>query len=245
MTTSAKHYNPDSPSRVFHFSYYEDQLKGWSRASYLLLVIGIAFQLIIGLSHGITPLGVTSTIAGIIGFACTVSITNGKSINGILGFVSAIMLSYVAYKTGNYSDIIMQVAYIILLDLPIMFSTSWGSDFTPKLMKGKYLWQTVVTFIAFWVLTYVLDTVILHSPQAFLDSLSASIGLTGAVLTVRQFRASYYFWTIQGIMSILLWIQTALNGHPVWVLMFTYLLYLANDMIAFFDKKTSWFHNED
>lgn len=234
-------YNPKSATKVFHLSWYKDQMSGWSQMSYILLVIGIAIQLYIGLRNGITPLGVTSTIAGIIGFTCTISITNGRPINGILGFISAIMLIYVASVTKNYSDIIMQLSYIILLDLPILFSHEWSSDFTPKFLKGKYLVQAIFTFAIFLTLTYLLDTVILHSPQAILDAVSASIGLTGAILTVRRFRASYYFWFAQGVMSVLLWVQTALNGHAVWVLMATYMLYIANDMIAFFDKKVKWF----
>ena len=93
--------------------------------------------------------------------------------------------------------------------------------------------------VLFFIELYLLDTVILHSPQALLDASSAMIGLVGAVLCVRGFRAQYYFWTFQGLMSVALWIQTAMNGHAVWVLMVTYMLYLGNDLIAFLDS--GWF----
>ncbi|GKQ42627.1 nicotinamide mononucleotide transporter [Companilactobacillus sp. RD055328] len=238
MQNSNKGYDEMAITRVFNWRWYKDQMSGWTRSSYILLTVGILFQLIIGLSHGITGLGVTSTIAGIIGFSCTVSITNGRPINGILGFISALMLIYVALVTGNYSDIIMQGAYIILLDIPILLQKQW-SNHDPRKMNGKDIIQTAIIFAIFLAATYILDTVILDSPQAILDAVSATIGLTGAVLTVRRFRSSYYFWTAQGVMSVALWIQTAMNGHPVWVLMFTYMLYLANDIVAFSDSK--WF----
>lgn len=259
----ALRYNPEKPSRVFHASWYKDQMSGWSKASYILVTIGIAFLLFIGLKDGITPLGLTSTIAGIIGFTCTVSITNGKPINGILGFISALMLSYVALQTGNYSDIIMQCAYIGLLDIPVLLSRSWG-NFKAKTIKGtnitlniyipksirkrtffhftftmKSVLFTVLMFVIFLALTYILDAVILHSPQAMLDAIAATIGLTGAILTTMRFKETYYFWLAQGLMSVALWAQTAMNGHAVWVLFFTYMLYIANDFVAFFDSQ--WF----
>ncbi|MDO1605493.1 nicotinamide riboside transporter PnuC [Lactobacillus sp. YT155] len=244
MQNSSKYYDETSFTRVFSWHWYKDQMSGWTTASYILLTIGILFQLYIGVinglvqGHGIDALAITSTVAGIIGFSCTVSITNGRPINGILGFVSAVMLIYVALVTKNFSDIIMQGAYIILLDIPILLQKKW-SNHEPRKMTGTDIWQTALIFLVFLAATYILDTVILDSPQALLDAISATIGLTGAILTVRRFRSSYYFWTAQGIMSVALWIQTAMNGHPVWVLMITYMLYLANDVVAFTDSK--WF----
>ena len=237
-------YNPESPMRVFNWHWYKDQMSGWKTSSYILLAFGTIFLLITGLLNNVNPLGITSTIAGIIGFSCTLSITNGKPINGILGFVSAIMLIYVASVTGNYSDVVMQGAYIILLDIPVVLNKEWnnGQSLKPRLMKGKYIWQTVAVFIVFWILTYGLDTVILTSPRPIIDSFSATLGLTGAVLTVRRFRSTYYFWLAQGIMSVILWSVTAMAGHPVWVLFFTYCLYLMNDLIAFIDS--DWFKKD-
>lgn len=240
-TPAPDRFDPTSLTRFVTIHYYKTQFTGWSRSSYVLLAVGIAVQLAIGLSAGVTGLALTSTLAGIIGFTCTVAITNGKPINGLLGFISAALFGYVALVTGNYSDIVMQVAYIAMLDLPIIFGM-WRT-FEPKTMKRRDYATTALLFVGFFAALFAMDTLLLHSPQAFLDAFSATIGLVGAVLCVRQFRAQYYFWTFQGIMSVALWIQTAINGHAVWVLMFTYVLYLANDLIAFVDSK--WFKNKD
>lgn len=239
-------YNPESLSRLLNWKWYKHQMTGWTKSSYILLTVGVLFLLYVGLGHGITPIGVTSTIAGIIGFACTVSITNGRPINGVLGFVSAIMLIYVALKTGNFSDIIMQGFYLVVLDIPIVFNKQWNdaSGLEPRKMDMKSTYQTIATFIGFFIVTYGLDTVVLTSPRPFIDALAATIGLTGAVLTVRRFRASYYFWFAQGISSVALWLVTAMQGEAVWVLFFTYMLYILNDLVAFFDKKAGWFGNK-
>lgn len=173
-----------------------------------------------------------------LGFTCTLAITEGKPINGVLGFVSAILLCYVAMVTGNYSDILMQLAYILLLDIPIILG-KWGK-FNPRKLTSKYIFQTIVFFVVAFILLYGLDTIVLSSPRPFIDALSATIGFTGAFLCVRQFSAQYYFWFTQGIMSIILWLVTAIDGHAVWVLFFTYMLYLANNIIAFTVSK--WFN---
>lgn len=236
-------------TKLFTYEYYKDGLTGWTKPARVLWVVGILVQLSTGLllpviqGVPLTVTGITATIAGIIGFTCTVTITMGKSINGILGFISAILLIGVATVTGNYSDIIMQSAYIVLLDIPIIFSKQWNEGLKPRKMESTHMFKTLALMIVFWILLYLLDTIILNSPQAFLDATSAMIGLVGAVLCVKGFRAQYYFWTFQGLMSVALWIQTALHGHPVYVLMLTYMLYLANDVLAFTGSK--WFKKGD
>lgn len=236
-------YDPSSWKRVFNWKWYKHQMTGWTTASYILLFVGYVLLLFFGFFKGFSWLAFTSTIAGMIGFTCVIAINNQRPINGVLGFVSALLLCYVALKTQNYSDITMQTVYIICLDIPVLMSPRWQKNgFKPRLLKGKYFWQTVAIFLGMWAATLILDTQLQHSPQWFLDSFAAAVGLTGAILAVRGFRAQYYFWTLQGMLSVALWIQTALNGHPVWSLMVTYILYLCNDGLSFFDKKNTWFH---
>lgn len=217
--------------KIFTWEYYKEGFSGWTKPSKYLWMIGIIFQVITGFMPGFTPLTFASTIAGIIGFTTTVAITNGKTINGVTGLVSALLLIVVAHVTGNYSDMLMQAGYIILLDIPIIFSVSWG-NFEPRKSTVKDWIGFLFIFLILFGVLFALDTY-LQSPQAFLDAFSAAIGFTGAILCVRRFSAQYYFWVFQGVMSVALWLQTAINGHAVWVLMLTYILYLANDLVAF------------
>ena len=84
-----------------------------------------------------------------------------------------------------------------------------------KQFTGWHKLQTLLFFIVTFALLYGLDTIVLSSPRPFIDALSATIGFTGAFLCVRQFSAQYYFWFTQGIMSIVLWLVTAIDGHAV------------------------------
>ena len=109
--------------QLFKPSYYKHQMSNWNKQSYILLTIGVIFLGVVGFKNGLNLLSFTSTIAGILGFTCTLAITEGKPINGLLGFISALLLCYVALMTGNYSDILMQLAYVFMLDIPIINAT--------------------------------------------------------------------------------------------------------------------------
>ena len=236
---------------VFKPSWYIDQMKGWSTRSYFLLILGVG--LIVGMTIGggqFNTVTIATLFAGVLGFTCTLSITNAKPLNGVLGLVSALIYIFVAIQAKNFNDVLLQTIYIITLDLPVLLMPSWAKDVDKKVRflheKGKGLRNWVLTILFFVLVLAVLyysDTHWFISPRPWIDSIAATIGITGALLTTLRFSESYYCWTIQGVMSVILWGVTAFQGDANWVLFVTYLLYLSNDMIAFFDKDISWFHH--
>ncbi|WP_085679347.1 nicotinamide riboside transporter PnuC [Limosilactobacillus reuteri] len=237
---------------VFKPSWYVEQMRGWTTRSYGLLLIGIG--LIVGMTIGggvFNPVTMATMFAGVLGFTCTLSITNTKPLNGVLGLVSALIYIVVAVQAKNYNDVLLQAIYILLLDLPVLLMPSWAKDVDKKVRflheRGRGLTNWVLVIVFFVVLTGILyysDTHIFISPRPWIDSIAASIGITGAVLTTLRFSESYYCWTIQGLMSVILWGVTAAQGDANFVLFVTYILYLTNDMLAFFDKNVSWFHHK-
>lgn len=236
---------------VFKPSWYIDQMKGWSTRSYFLLILGVG--LIVGMTIGggqFNTVTIATLFAGVLGFTCTLSITNAKPLNGVLGLVSALIYIFVAIQAKNFNDVLLQTIYIITLDLPVLLMPSWAKDVDKKVRflheKGKGLrnWGfTILFFVVVLAVLYYSDTHWFISPRPWVDSIAATIGITGSLLTTLRFSESYLMWTIQGIMSVILWGMTAFQGDANWVLFVTYLLYLSNDMIAFFDKDISWFHH--
>lgn len=236
---------------VFKPSWYVDQMKGWSIRSYFLLILGVG--LIVGMTIGggqFNTVTIATLFAGVLGFTCTLSITNAKPLNGVLGLVSALIYIFVAIQAKNFNDVLLQTIYIITLDLPVLLMPSWAKDVDKKVRflheKGKGLrnWGfTILFFVVVLAVLYYSDTHWFISPRPWIDSIAATIGITGSLLTTLRFSESYFMWTIQGIMSVILWGVTAFQGDANWVLFVTYLLYLSNDMIAFFDKDISWFHH--
>lgn len=237
---------------VFKPSWYVEQMKGWTTRSYCLLLIGIG--LIVGMTVGggiFNPVTMTTMLAGVLGFTCTLSISNSKPLNGILGLISALIYIFVAINAKNYNDVLLQTIYILVLDLPVLLSPSWAKDVDKKVRflgeQGHGLRNWTLTVLLFVVLTLVLyysDTHWFISPRPWVDSIAASVGITGAVLTTFRFSESYFCWLAQGLLSVTLWGITAVQGDANFVLFVTYLLYLSNDFLAFFDKDIAWFHHE-
>lgn len=236
---------------VFKPGWYIEQMKGWSTRSYMLLLLGIG--LIVGMTVGggkFNSVTIATLFAGVLGFTCTLSITNAKPLNGVLGLVSALIYIFVAITAKNFNDVLLQTVYILTLDLPVLLMPSWAKDVDKKVRflhengKGLRNWiLTILFFIVVLAVLYYSDTHWFISPRPWVDSIAATIGITGSLLTTLRFSESYCCWTIQGIMSITLWGLTAFQGDANWVLFVTYIMYLSNDFIAFFDKDISWFHH--
>ena len=236
---------------VFKPHWYVEQMKGWTTRSYVLLLFGLGTIFGMTVASGINELAIFTLLAGMLGFTCTLSITNAKPLNGVLGLVSALIYVVVAIQAKNYNDVMLQLTYIVLLDLPVLLMPSWAKDVDKKVRflheKGKGLRNWLFVLLFFVVITGILyysDTHLFISPRPWVDSIAAAIGITGAFLTTVPGRDSYYCWTIQGIMSVVLWGLTAMQGDANYVLFVTYILYLTNDLLAFFDKNVSWFHHK-
>lgn len=236
---------------VFKPRWYVEQMQGWTTRSYALLLIGLGTIFGMTVASGINQLAIFTLLAGMLGFTCTLSITNAKPLNGVLGLVSALIYVVVAIQAKNYNDVMLQLTYIVLLDLPVLLMPSWAKDVDKKVRflhergRGVLNWILVLLFfVAVTGILYYSDTHIFISPRPWVDSVAAAIGITGAVLTTLRFSESYYFWIIQGVMSVVLWGLTAAQGDANYVLFVTYLLYIANNMVAFFDKDISWFHHK-
>lgn len=236
---------------IFEPKWYVNQMKGWSTRSYMLLLLGIG--LIVGMTIGggkFNAVTIATLFAGVLGFTCTLSITNAKPLNGVLGLVSALIYIFVAIKAKNFNDVLLQTVYILTLDLPVLLMPSWAKDVDKKVRflhengKGIRNWiLTILFFVVVLAILYYSDTHWFISPRPWVDSIAATIGITGSLLTTLRFSESYFMWTIQGLMSITLWGLTAFQGDANFVLFVTYILYLCNDFIAFLDKDTSWFHH--
>lgn len=235
---------------VFKPSWYVDQMKGWSSKSYALLLTGLGIIFGMTVAGPINGITVLTLLAGMLGFTCTISITNAKPLNGVLGLLSALIYIVVAIHAKNFNDVLLQTVYILTLDLPVLLMPSWAKDVDKKVRflheHGHALrnWLlTILFFVMVLALTYYSDTHWFISPRPWTDSIAATIGITGSLLTTLRFSESYYCWTLQGIMSVTLWGITAAQGDANYVLFVTYILYLCNDCLAFFDKNISWFHH--
>ena len=224
---------------LFTFQYYREGLSDWTPQTKLLWFVGTIILTFTGFLHGLDQWVLLSWAGGLIGFTTTLAITNGKRINGLLGFISAIMISLVAFHSKNFADIFMQIGYIIALDLPVIIQGKRWQQAKVRLLDTAGLWGGLIVWAISFVIMFVIDS---HfgSPRPFIDAFSASIGFAGSYLMLKKYASQYVMWTLQGLMSATLWGITALQGDANYVLFAVYILYLANDVIGLFFSQ--WSH---
>ncbi len=239
-------------AKIFKPSWYVEQMKGWATASYMLLMFGFGFLISQTIANPVTGMAVWTLIAALLGFTTTLAITNARPVNGILGLISALVYIGLAIEAHNPADAILQFVYIILLDLPVILMPSWSKNVAMNVRKisevkdrgekmtfAKTRTFFVLVFVLSFVALYFFEIYITHSPRPLIDAGAAAIGITGAVLTTLRFSEAYYMWFLQGIAQVVLWGMTAAQGDASLVLFFTYMLYMGNDVIAFF--ASPWF----
>lgn len=178
-------------------------------------VFGVGFQLALFLTGKINLLACITILATLLGLLCTVAMSDGKSINGVLGFISAIGFIYVNLTAGHYSSVLDQLFFVFLIDLPIMFKwRTWGQGFKTKVrnlgLKGYS--RIVPAIIIFWNGLYFIDIKIGANSPLF-DSLSLAIGATASILCVNHVTQTYELWLVSDLVNIALWVSALSAGY--------------------------------
>lgn len=217
---------------LFTATYYKEQLSGWQLPSYMLLAFGwgaLIMNYVSSMNFG--WVNTVATIGGLLGFTCVNAIAQNKPLNGVLGFVSAILIIINAIHATAYNDVLMQVSYLLVLDIPIMLR---GRSWQNKKIHASG-WSEFGLIILFFVVVtgilYFSDTHIFISKSPVLDSIGAAIGLTGALSMMLKSKVQTFWWIAQGLLSIALWADLALKGATTPTLLVVYILYFLNNIL--------------
>lgn len=243
---------------LFSIRWYIEQTKGWNPISYWLIIIAAIGNIYISffMGHPVTWVTYVTYIASILSIWTIGGITNSRPVNGVGGILSAVLYIIAALVAKNPADAILQGFYILVLDLPVLTMPAWSKDVEKKIRfihetdirgekHGKKFWYPVLAIVGvgLFVLAYWFETQVLHTPRPISDSLVLGSGAVGAILTTFRFGEAFGFWLIQGVLQVILWGYTAMSGDANWVLFFTYMLFLVNDLVGVFASK--WFHHAE
>lgn len=211
--------------------------------NYLLWFFAFGFQLGVYVSGPLTLVNTATFVGAILGTLCVLSISAAKSINGWLGLLSAVCYAYASYNAKNYLGIFEQIAYVVTLDLPILFAVkTWGDDTAGKLRSfGKKQWIiAIIATLAIYVVAGYLIGQFTPDPRPWQDSIAFSISLVAGVITFMRYNSAYYWWTASGIAQMVLWYSTYMSGDSSLAMAVVSLTYLANDVLAF--TISPWFN---
>lgn len=241
---------PQYSKNVFRKGYFKwlfGQMEEWGKASWYLVGANFIIQVIL-MIQGWSNVPVSHSIIGFLSanlsVLCVVGISNKAPIQGWFGLTSAIFIATNAYLAHNFADMTLQIFYIIFLDIFCILSPSWNDNVKVHDIGGIKGWlKYVLFFFVAWGIIYYLYGLI-NDPRLFLDSLTLAISLTGAIMEFNLLRQQFVFWILGSVITISLWLQTAIQGDANYALVASYLVFLLNDMYALFSKK-GWFRKQE
>lgn len=232
--------------RKDYFKWLITQMRGWSRFSWFLILANLIIQIIIAI-QGFAQFGLLKTALGFIGSNLAVmtvcGISNRSPIQGWFGATSAIAIALNGLLARNWADATLQLVYLIFLDTFCILSPKWNENVSVHKMTSKLDWiKYIGFFFVAWILA-ILFYKMFNDPRIILDSATLAISLTGALMEFNLLREQFIVWTVSSIITLALWVQTARNGDASYALAAGYLVFLLNDLWAFFSVK-GWFRGQ-
>lgn len=212
----------------------------FSTSSKLIGTIGAISIAVTAIMSGVTYLSALTLLGGLLGFLSVIQIVNRNWWAGITGTLSALIYIVVAIVAKNPSDAILNIVFLIALDIPIILNKEWQEDSDPHSITGKQFLILFAIFVIAFLGLHFMEVYITHSPRSFWSPLASSLGITAAVSTgYMRVKEGFFVWSAQNVLQVVLWSITAYMGDATWVMAITYVFYMLNAGSSFFNGK--WF----
>lgn len=226
-----------------YFVWLVNQLKGWPVQNYCLWFFAFGFQLALLINAKITSVTLITFIGTLLGTLCVLAINATKAINGWLGLISAACFIYAGWSAKNYLSIFEQLAYVVTLDVPVIFAVkSWNNDTKNHLRKfggREWLIAIVGTILVYLVSGYLIGQ-FTNDPRPWIDAISFAISLTAGIMCFMRYNNQYYWWLASGIFQLILWGVTFAQGDATLAMAVNSVVYVTNDILAF--TVSPWFN---
>ena len=233
----------DKSTKQNYFIWLFNQLKGWPVQNYMLFFFAFGFQLALLIGSPINSVTLITFIGTLLGTLCVLAINATKAINGWLGLISATCFIYAGWSAKNYLSIFEQIAYVVTLDLPVIFAVrSWNDDTKNHLRRfesKQWLVAIIGTLIVYVVSGYLIGQ-FTNDPRPWIDAISFAISLTAGIMCFMRYNNQYYWWLASGIFQLILWAVTFAQGDATLAMAVNSLIYVVNDILAF--TVSPWFN---
>ena len=230
---------------INYFKFLLHQLKGWPQQNYYLFFFSLGCQVMTLVNQPINLLTVITFIGTTLGVLCILSINAAKSVNGILGIISAICFIYVGYSAKNYLSIGEQIAYMITLDIPVLLSKEWNHNMAAKIRKftGKTWGIAIIsTIIVYFVSGYLIQR-FTDDPRPWIDAIAFSISPSAGIISFLRYNNQYFWWLASGLAQMVLWFISFRHGSASLAMFVNSSVYLINDVLAF--TVSPWYNKKE
>lgn len=218
--------------------------KNWSTSSKIVFPIGVIAILLstILTTANLGTMSLLGIVGAVFGFLSVVLIVNKNKNAGYAGAISALVYMVVSWVSGNFSDSILNVLFLVFLNLPLIFNKDYTENKEPNSLKGNKfvigLLIAVGVIVFSWL--YILETVVMHAPRPEWSVTAATLGIVASVATsIFVVKEALFIWSIQNILQVALWAITYNQTHSglAFTMLVTYIMYTINASTSFFNGK--------
>jgi len=217
--------------------------KNWSRSSYWIYFLGASILTILSLCTTIA-ISIVSLVGALSGFLSVVLIVNKNRSAGYVGMISAVIYMFISWRLGNYSDTLLNILFIIFLNLPLILNKQYSDKVSPKSIKDNPKIEAIllVCFIVIYITLFTIEVQVFHAPRPIFSVLAATLGIVASIATsFFVLKESFFIWSTQNIFQVILFSITyyQTKDSTALLMLVTYVLYTINASTAFFNGK--WF----
>lgn len=221
------------------------QLKGWPQQNYYLFYFNLGCQIMTLVNSPITWLSIVAFIGTNLGVLCILSISAAKSVNGVLGILSAICFIIVGFSAKNYLSIGEQIAYMVTLDIPVLLSKEWNSNMASKIRQftGKSWIVAIVGTVIVYFISGTLIQRFTDDPRPWIDAIAFAISLSAGIISFLRYKNQYFWWLASGLAQMVLWFISFRHGSASLAMFINSSVYLINDVLAF--TISPWYNEKE
>lgn len=207
-----------------------NKINSWKKSEKLglfIILVGILLHAIIRYD---SPIACVSAICGI---TYTFLAGKGLPICYLFGVTGSGFYSFLAFQNALWANLILYSCYY--LPMQILGYFSWNknlkdgkNEIVKIILPKKELFillavLSLISGIVYYVLVYFKDA------NPILDSITAVFSIGGMYLTVRRAIEQWVFWMVVNTLSLIMWVNVALDGGRVYstIAMWTVYLFLA------------------
>ena len=211
--------------------------KNWNLYEKLYLTIGIISTIIVTL---ITKSSIISMLYVITYITNALLSSKGKPECYIFGFTGIIFYGYLSYQQKYFGELII----ILFMSIPVMIMgvISWlknkdeESIIINTLSKKEIIIVMASQVIMFFLYYYILK--LFNTSMLVTSTLSIIMSLLALYFGSRRSEICYYFYLLNDIVGITLWIMPILNGEKaMFSVIFGPILLFVNDIYGIYNWK--------
>lgn len=202
--------------------------KKWSNFEKWLLIV--ATMVILGLSiyWRDTPLGMVSSLTGVI---CVILTAKGTRSCYVFGLINIILYVIISYSQKFYGEVMLNALYY----LPMQFIGfyMWSKNLTENgFVKAKrlnikqQLFVYILSAISIFIYGYILKQ--LGGKLPYIDSMSTVLSVTAMYLSIKRYAEQWVMWIVVDIVSIIMWAIALTQGSTDMATMLMWTIYLVN-----------------